>query len=121
MAQYSDKVRKHFFSPHNVGPLAGATHVGTEGSAGQGNYVVIHLRVEEDTISEAAFQTYGCVGAISSACELTDMVAGKTVADALSIEPQDVLDSLGGLPLGKEHCAGLAVSALRKALRGGSG
>ena len=113
---YSEKAKRHFLSPHNVGPLEGATHVGTEGSPGAGNYVVIFLKVESGRIAQAAFQTYGCAGAISCACEITDMVAARTVEEALAITPEEVIASLGGLPLGKHHCAGLAVGALRKAL-----
>ena len=113
---YSEKVTRHFLNPHNVGPLEDATHVGTEGSPGAGNYVMIFLKVEGERIVKASFQTYGCAGAISCACELTDMAVGKTVQEALSITAEELTESLGGLPLGKGHCAGLAVGALRKAL-----
>jgi NifU-like protein involved in Fe-S cluster formation len=118
---YTEKVKGHFLSPHNVGPLEGATHVGRQGQPGLGNYMVFYLRVESGRIAGAAFQTYGCVGAIACGSELTDMVAGKAIEEALGIEPEDVLRSLGGLPLGKRHCAGLAIGALRNALAGGSG
>lgn len=112
---YSDKVRRHFLDPHNVGPLPYPTHEGRAGRPGVGNYMVIQLKVESDRIVSAAFQTYGCVGAISCGCELTDMVTGRSVEEALDLQAEDLLRSLGGLPMGKEHCAGLAVSALRKA------
>ncbi len=115
---YSEKVRRHFMEPHNAGALEGATHTGTEGKAGEGNYMVLHLKVESGRIVRATFQTYGCVGAIAAGCELTDMVAGMSVEEALSMTPEDVLQALGGLPLGKEHCAALAVGALRNALKG---
>lgn len=117
---YSEKVRKHFLEPHNVGPLEDATHVGAEGQPGLGNYAVMFLKVQDGRIVEAAFQTYGCVGAISCSCELTDMVTGKSAEEALQITPEQLIDSLGGLPLGKHHCAGLALGALRAALTGES-
>jgi NifU-like protein involved in Fe-S cluster formation len=114
---YSEKVREHFLSPHNVGLLEDATHTGSEGKPGEGNYMVIYLRIESGVITKAAFQTYGCVGAIACGCELTDMVVGKSPEEALKITSKDILDALGGLPLGKEHCAGLATGALRNALK----
>ena len=113
---YSEKVREHFLYPHNVGPLEDATHTGSEGKPGEGNYMVIQLRIESGVIAKASFQTYGCVGAIACGCELPDMVVGKSPADALAITPRDILEALGGLPLGKELCAGLAAGALRDAL-----
>jgi NifU-like protein involved in Fe-S cluster formation len=113
---YSQKVTQHFLHPHNVYRMEDATHTGTEGKAGEGNYMVIYLKVEGGRIVRASCQTYGCVGAVSSGCELADLVVGKSPEEALSITPEDVLQALGGLPLGKEHCAALAVGALRKAL-----
>ena len=78
--------------------------------------MVIQLKVEADRISAAAFQTYGCAGAIACGCELTDMVFDKNVREALGIQPEDIIHALGGLPAGKEHCARLALDALREAL-----
>jgi len=101
----SQKVRKHFLEPHNVGPLKTRRTRGGR-AAGQGNYMVLQLRVESGRIAAAAFQTYGCVGAISSGCELTDMVTGKTVAEALSIQPEDLLRSLGDCPWARSTAPG---------------
>jgi NifU-like protein involved in Fe-S cluster formation len=117
---YSHKAKKLFLNPHNVGALPGATHVGTEGQRGLGNYMVIFLRVEAGEVAEATFQTYGCPGAIACGCELTDMVTGRSVEEALDITAEQIVESLGGLPLGKQHCAALALGALRNALAGGS-
>ena len=118
---YSEKVRKHFQNPQNTGALEDATHVGREGQPGVGNYLVMYLKVEGGRIAKATFQTYGCVGAIACGSELTEMLIGRSPEEALTITPEALLKSLGGLPLGKEHCAGLAIGALRNALAGGSG
>ena len=117
---YSEKVRRHFQEPQNAGALEDATHVGREGQPGAGNYMVIYLKVEGGKIARATFQTYGCVGAIACGSELTQMIMGKTPEEALAVTPEQLLRSLGGLPLGKEHCAGLTVGALRNALAGKS-
>jgi nitrogen fixation NifU-like protein len=118
---YSEKVRKHFLNPQNAGSLPDATHIGKEGQPGAGNYMVIYLRVEGGRIARAAFQTYGCAGAIACGSELTQMAIGTTTEEALRITQEELLQSLGGVPLGKEHCAGLAIGALRNALSGKSG
>jgi NifU-like protein involved in Fe-S cluster formation len=113
---YSEKVKTLFLNPPNVGPLDEPTHVGKEGSPGEGNHVVLFLRVEGDRIEDAAFQTHGCPASIASASQLAEMVKGRSVGEALGITEGELTQALGGLPLGKQHCPGLAVRALRKAL-----
>ena len=48
---------------------------------------------------------------------LTRWVEGKTFEQALVISAEDLMRVLGGLPLGKEHAATLAVKALKDALQ----
>jgi NifU-like protein involved in Fe-S cluster formation len=61
----------------------------------------------------------GSFGAAVIACGswLMQWVKGKTKEQAKVIQPCDLELVLGGLPLGKEHCAGLAVKALRSTLQ----
>jgi nitrogen fixation NifU-like protein len=47
----------------------------------------------------------------------TDLVKGKAVTQALSITAQDIAEALVDLPEGNFHCAELAASALRIALK----
>jgi NifU-like protein involved in Fe-S cluster formation len=77
----------------------------------------VHLSVEQNSIASASFETYGCPVAIACGSWLTSWVTGKTFTQAAVIEPGDLEKVLGGLPLGKEHCAALAVNALKDALR----
>ncbi len=63
----------------------------------------------------------GCAASIASRSLLTEMVKGATVVDALAVTPETLSGALGGLPLGKEHCPGMAVSALRNTLEDASG
>jgi nitrogen fixation NifU-like protein len=46
----------------------------------------------------------------------TEIVKGRSVEEALRLEPEDLILILGGLPEGKEECARMAVHALRDAL-----
>jgi NifU-like protein involved in Fe-S cluster formation len=106
----------HFNSPRNSGTLTAPTAEGRQGSPGQGNYMVIQLRLAGERIVEAAFQTYGCPGAIACGSAVTELVKGRTVEEARQIGRADVDSFLGGLPLGKGHCADLAAGALQDAL-----
>ena len=69
-----------------------------------------------DKIGEAWFETYGCPTAIACGSWLMQWVEGKTKEQAKVIEPCDLELVLGGLPLGKEHRAVLAIKALQVAL-----
>jgi nitrogen fixation NifU-like protein len=48
---------------------------------------------------------------------VTELAKGKTIAHALRIGQQDVLNTLGGLPEESVHCALLAANTLREAVR----
>lgn len=113
---YSETVLDHFNNPRNAEGPGDSDAVGRAGTPGQGNYMVISLREEGGRIAEARFQTYGCPAAIACGSWLTERVTGMSADDAKEITPDAITEGLGGLPLGKEHCAKLASDALRDAL-----
>jgi nitrogen fixation NifU-like protein len=112
---YSDEVLDHFRDPRNIGTLDPADAVGRDGIPGQGNYLVIYLRTHGDRIEEATFETYGCPAAIACGSYVSQWSKSKTVEEADGLDGCEVAVALD-LPLGKEHCAQLAVNALRDAL-----
>ncbi len=57
-----------------------------------------------------------CIGTVACGNMLTEMIKGMKVDDALKIQPEDVINKLGGVPKESEHCAKLAVITLKKAL-----
>jgi nitrogen fixation NifU-like protein len=114
---FSDTVQEHSTRPRNLGPQEDATVTGRVGTPGEGPFLLVHLSVEHDTIATASFETYGCPVAIACGSWLTQWAKSKTLVQAALIEPGDLERVLGGLPLGKEHCAALAVNALKDALR----
>jgi len=90
--------------------------IGTAGTPGVGNYMVIALLIRNRTIQSARFQTYGCPGAIAAGSCLTEWITGMSIEEVKAIKPDDLTARLGGLPLGKEHCAELAVAAVVEAM-----
>lgn len=76
----------------------------------------IALCIKEGHVMQAYFETYGCPSAIACGSWLMKWLEGQTVMAAASLQASDLMAALGGLPLGKEHCAELAVKALRYAL-----
>ena len=113
---YSSAALDHFHSPRNSGTLENPDATGTAGKPGRGNYMVLQVKVSDGLVVDARFQTYGCPGAIACGSATTELVKGLHMDDARSVSEREVLQALGGLPRAKEHCAGLAVAALRDAL-----
>src|SRR4029077_11374165 len=99
-----------------------ADAVGTVGSADCGDMVRMWLKFKEEggrkIIDRATFQTFGCQTAIAVASVATEMLAGKTIAEAKSMSGEDLAAPLGALPPVKIHCAQLVEGALRSALSG---
>ncbi len=117
---FSDQVLDHFRRPRNVGPLEDAI-MGESGQEGDGPFVKIWVRIENGVIQKAAYRTYGCPACIACSSLVAELVSGRTTEIAALIEPKDVILILGGLPAGREHCAQMAVAALRRALEAAFG
>ncbi|MBP7654437.1 iron-sulfur cluster assembly scaffold protein [Candidatus Dependentiae bacterium] len=117
MWEYSEKVKEHFLNPHNVGKLDDANVVVEVGSAACGDALKLFLKIENDTIADVKFQTYGCGSAIASSSVLTDLIKGKNLDEVKKISNQDIVDLLGGLPPAKIHCSVMAQEAIEKALK----
>ncbi len=113
---YSQKVMDHFSNPRNVGEIPDADGVGMEGNPTCGDAMQIFIKVENDTIVDAKFKTFGCGAAIAVSSMVTEMVKGKTIDEALNISKEAVAAELDGLPPQKLHCSNLGADALRKAI-----
>ncbi|HEB75945.1 MAG TPA: Fe-S cluster assembly scaffold protein NifU [Nitrospirae bacterium] len=113
---YSKEVMDHFMNPRNVGEMPDADGVGTEGNPVCGDMMKLFIKVKDNRIEDAKFQTFGCGAAIAVSSMITEMVKGKTLDEAMSISKEQVASALGGLPPQKMHCSNLGADALRKAI-----
>lgn len=113
---YSEKVMDHFRNPRNIGEIPNADGVGTVGNPVCGDLMTVYIKVEDATLKDVKFKTFGCGAAVATSSMITELAKGKTVEEALKITRSDVADSLGGLPPIKMHCSNLAADALHAAI-----
>ena len=76
----------------------------------------LQIKVDDKScICEAKFKTFGCGSAIASSSYVTELVKGKTVAEAYEIQNTQIVTELS-LPPVKIHCSVLAEYAIKAAV-----
>src|SRR5437588_6270159 len=116
------KIQEAIKNPRNLGEMKDADAVGTVGSADCGDMLRMWIKFREENgrkiIDRATFQSFGCQTAIAVASVATEMLKGKTAAEASTMSGEELSAPLGPLPPVKIHCAQLVEGALRNALGG---
>lgn len=113
---YSAQVLDHFEHPRNVGDIENATTSAEVANPACGDVMTLSLRLAEGKIEEVRYRAKGCVPAIACGSVLTEMVAGKTIAEARKVRRIELVLALGGLPTASLHASHLAIDVLSKAL-----
>ena len=114
---YSEKVMDHFQNPRNVGKMDDADGIGEVGNARCGDIMRMYIKVDNDIITDAKFNTFGCGSAIATSSMATEMIKGKPIQEALELSNQAVVEALDGLPAQKIHCSVLAEEAVKAAVK----
>jgi len=107
---------EHFKNPRNVGEIENPDGIGHVGNPVCGDIMELYIKVNNNTIVDAKFKTFGCGAAIATSSMVTEMVKGKPIGEALEISNRAVAEALGGLPPIKMHCSVLAEEALKSAI-----
>jgi nitrogen fixation NifU-like protein len=77
---YSEKVVDHFNNPRNVGTFEKhepGVGTGIVGAPECGDVMKLQIKVQNDTIVDAKFKTFGCGSAIASSSLSTGMAEGQ--------------------------------------------
>lgn len=117
MALYTETVMDHFTHPRNVGEIPDADGVGEVGNAKCGDIMKMYLKIKDNRIEDAKFETFGFGSAIASSSMATELIKGKTIEEALAVTNKQVVDALGGLPAYKLHCSVLAEESIKAAVK----
>jgi nitrogen fixation NifU-like protein len=113
---YSESILDHFQNPRNAGTLDAPTATISVENPVCGDILELSVRMETGRIAEARFRTRGCVTALACSSLLTELLRGKTPAEARAITSQQISEALGGLPPATLHGAQLARDAVQAIL-----
>ena len=100
--------QNHDTNPTNI--------VGLSGTPGQGPFMAIAMKMKVDLVLEARYVTYGCVTSEMCGQWVCETIEGKSINEAQSLTADLIISAIGAMPLGREHCPGLAIDALRHGL-----
>ena len=112
---YSKKVIEHFKHPKNVGCIKRADGIGRS-SNDKTVFIELYIKVQDETITDAKFKTFGCGAAIAASSMVIELITGKSLAESLKISSTIIDEALDGLPQEKIHCSVLAEKALKAAI-----
>ncbi len=95
---YQDVILDHSRHPRHFGKLEGATNTAQGRNPLCGDRVTVQLLVDaNDRIADVKFEGKGCAISQASASLMTDMIAGRTVA-----EPETLMGGFLNLVKGEE-------------------
>ena len=113
---YSAQLLDHFQNPRNAGELADADAVVELENPVCGDVLRLSLKLRDGRVAEVRFKAKGCVTSMACGSALTELVQGKTVAEARRLRSDDLIALVGALPPASSHAAQLALDALSRVL-----
>jgi nitrogen fixation NifU-like protein len=79
---YQEVILDHNRKPRNFGPIVPCNHKADGHNPLCGDNVTVYLDVEDGMVANVGFEGRGCAISMASASMMTDLVKGKSVADA---------------------------------------
>jgi nitrogen fixation NifU-like protein len=134
---YQEIILDHSRHPRHFGALASANHMAEGHNPLCGDRVKVYLKVDaNDRIEDVAFEGRGCAISVASASLMTDLLKGRSIADAETLmggflhlvkgedaaglgaddrEQLEVMAGVSAFPM-RVKCATLAWHAMKAAL-----
>src|SRR5690242_19088390 len=95
---YQDIILDHGRHPRNFRAIEHPTHFAQGHNPLCGDRVTVYLTLEGDRIADVSFQGRGCAISTAAASLTTEVLKGKTIADARSLFAQFHARVTGGAP-----------------------
>lgn len=114
MARYSPTVVDHFTNPRNSGEIANADVRAFIGNPVCGDQILLSARISGDTVTEIAFQAFGCAPSLAIASVLTTAMKDARLDDIEALDDRRVEELAGGLRPDQRHVATLGAEVARR-------
>jgi nitrogen fixation protein NifU and related proteins len=95
---YQDIILDHGRHPRNFRPIAHATHSAKGHNPLCGDRVTVYLQMDGDRIEDVSFEGRGCAISTASSSLMTEVLKGKTLAEAQALFAQFHAKVTGGEP-----------------------
>lgn len=114
---YSPQVLDHFEHPRNAGEVPDADASVQVENPACGDILRLSAKVNNGHIADIRFRAKGCVPSMACASLLTEMVRGRTLAEARQLRREQLVAAAGSLPPASIHAGHLALDALAALLK----
>jgi len=109
------EVLEHLMNPKNYGKIDNPTAVGVALDEKTGEYVILYLNLEGDTILDVKYATNGCQDTVVIGSMFTDMIIKNDIEYAQKAI-QKMHEKLGNLTPKQQVCADIVFTAFVAAL-----
>jgi nitrogen fixation NifU-like protein len=118
-AVYSSELLDHFQNPRNAGVIESPDATAQLGNPVCGDILELSLKLENEgaRIADIRFRAKGCVPVMACGSAITELVKGKTVAEARQLSREGLVQKIGGLPQASAHASHLAMDTLAALLQ----
>jgi len=114
---YSERLLDYFEHPRNAGEVANPDAAVEVENPACGDILRLTVKVESGRIADIRFRAKGCVPSMACGSALTELVKGRTVAEAREFDRQELLRAVETLPEASTHAPQLALDALGALLK----
>jgi nitrogen fixation NifU-like protein len=114
---YSERLLDHFENPRNVGEIHDADIRVEVSNPICGDVLRLSANLSSGRITEIRYLTRGCTASIAVGSALTELLTGKSAAEAGAITRDDLENAVGGLSNESKHAAVLAVDGVKALVR----
>lgn len=114
---YSAQVLDHFEHPRNTGQVSDADASVQVENPACGDVLRLSAKIRDGHIADIRFRAKGCVPSMACASLLTEMVKGRSLAEARQLRREQLVEAAGSLPPASMHASHLAMDALAALLK----
>lgn len=110
----NQEIIEHLMHPKNYGPLETPTGVGVGHSEQSGEFVILYLDCDGETIRDIGYATNGCHDTVVLGSMFTEMIKGETLAYAATAA-EKLREKVAQGPAKQQACAQMVLSAFEAA------